>query len=218
MFTPADEPTQIALGEQVLSVFRSTGVQIVAEDLGTVPDFVRESLARAVMPGYKVFRWERHWHSPGQPFRDPPEYPAASVATSGTHDTEPMTVWWAQAPPAERQAVLDTPAVRSRLSEAEAQTRDRIAVVVNCGAKRVARGAVCLRCRSAHSANPGRVRLERSNQSASDGECPELDVAVALADRSDVERTRGDVGRATTQSVVGEVQTLKVKTTCPPCR
>jgi 4-alpha-glucanotransferase len=119
VFTPADEPTQTALGEQVLSVFRSTGVQIVAEDLGTVPDFVRESLARAVMPGYKVFRWERHWHSPGQPFRDPPEYPAASVATSGTHDTEPMTVWWAQAPPAERQAVLDTPAVRSRLSEAE---------------------------------------------------------------------------------------------------
>jgi 4-alpha-glucanotransferase len=118
VFTPADEPTQTALGEQVLSVFRSTGVQIVAEDLGTVPDFVRESLARAVMPGYKVFRWERHWHSPGQPFRDPPEYPAASVATSGTHDTEPMTVWWAQAPPAERQAVLDTPAVRSRLSEA----------------------------------------------------------------------------------------------------
>ena len=40
----------------MLSVFRSTGVEIVAEDLGTVPDFVRESLARAVIPGYKVFR------------------------------------------------------------------------------------------------------------------------------------------------------------------
>ncbi len=68
VFTPADEPSQIALGESVLSVFRSTGVEIVAEDLGTVPDFVRESLARAAIPGYKVFRWERHWHSPGQPF------------------------------------------------------------------------------------------------------------------------------------------------------
>ncbi len=89
VFTPADEPSQIALGERVLSVFRSTGVEIVAEDLGTVPDFVRESLARAGIPGYKVFRWERHWHAPGQPFRDPPEYPAAAVATSGTHDTEP---------------------------------------------------------------------------------------------------------------------------------
>ncbi len=119
VFTPADEPAQTALGERVLSVFRSTGVQIVAEDLGTVPDFVRASLARAIIPGYKVFRWERHWHSAGQPFRDPPEYPAASVATSGTHDTEPMSLWWAQALVAERQAVLDTPSVRSRVSEFE---------------------------------------------------------------------------------------------------
>jgi 4-alpha-glucanotransferase len=119
VFTPADEPAQTTLGEQVLGVFKSTGVEIVAEDLGTVPDFVRESLARLVIPGYKVFRWERHWHTPGQPFRDPPEYPAASVATSGTHDTEPMTVWWAEAPLQEREAVLDTPAVRDRLSEAQ---------------------------------------------------------------------------------------------------
>jgi 4-alpha-glucanotransferase len=120
-FTPADQPSQIALGETVLGVFRSTGVEIVAEDLGTVPDFVRESLGRAAIPGYKVFRWERRWHSSGQPFTDPPEYPAASVATSGTHDTEPMTVWWAQAPEAERRAVLDTPSIRSRLSASEQQ-------------------------------------------------------------------------------------------------
>jgi|RhiMetdeSRZDD1v2_1073273.scaffolds.fasta_scaffold411602_1 4-alpha-glucanotransferase len=118
-FTPGDERSQIALGEDVLSIFRSTEVEIVAEDLGTVPDFVRESLARARIPGYKVFRWERHWHTPGQPFRDPLEYPAASVATSGTHDTEPMTVWWAQAPVEERRAVLDTPPIHSRLSEPE---------------------------------------------------------------------------------------------------
>jgi 4-alpha-glucanotransferase len=119
VFTPGDEPSQVALGEQVLNVFRSTGVEIVAEDLGTVPDFVRESLARAVVPGYKVFRWERHWHTPGQPFRDPPEYPTAAVATSGTHDTEPMAVWWEQAPLRERRAVLETPSVQSRLSEEE---------------------------------------------------------------------------------------------------
>jgi 4-alpha-glucanotransferase len=119
VFTPSDEAAQIALGEGVLNVFRSTGVEIVAEDLGTVPDFVRASLARAAIPGYKVFRWERKWHSPGQPFRDPHEYPGAAVATSGTHDTEPMTVWWAEAPVEERRAVLDTPSIRQRLSDAE---------------------------------------------------------------------------------------------------
>jgi len=119
VFTPPDEPAQVALGERVLHIFGSNGVEIIAEDLGTVPDFVRESLSRERIPGYKVFRWERHWHTPGQPFRDPPEYPAASVATSGTHDTEPMTVWWAQAPLEERKAVLDTPSVQRRLSESE---------------------------------------------------------------------------------------------------
>jgi 4-alpha-glucanotransferase len=103
----------------VLSILRSTGVEIVAEDLGTVPDFVRKSLARTQIPGYKVFRWERHWHTPGQPFREPLEYPAAAVATSGTHDTEPMTVWWAQAPLEERRAVLETRSIQGRLSESE---------------------------------------------------------------------------------------------------
>jgi len=116
-FTPADEPSQLALGERVLDVLMSTGIEIVAEDLGTVPDFVRESLARLSIPGYMVFRWERHWHSPGQPFKAPEEYPTAAVATSGTHDTEPMTVWWAQAPADERRAVLEIPSIRARLGD-----------------------------------------------------------------------------------------------------
>jgi len=77
----------------------------VAEDLGTVPDFVRASMTRIGVPGYRVFRWEREWHQAGQPFRDPRAYPALSVATSGTHDTEPAVVWWEQAPAAERRQV-----------------------------------------------------------------------------------------------------------------
>src|SRR5262245_3140744 len=117
VFTPFDEASQTTLGERILDVFKSTGVEIVAEDLGTVPDFVRESLVRAAIPGYKVFRWERQWNAPGQPFTDPLKYPAVAVATTGTHDTEPITVWWAQAPLEERRAVLHTPSVRSRLSD-----------------------------------------------------------------------------------------------------
>ena len=58
-------------------VFREPGAEIIAEDLGIVPDFVRESLARLSIPGYKVLRWERHWHVEGQPFMDPADYPAA---------------------------------------------------------------------------------------------------------------------------------------------
>lgn len=116
-FTPPDEPAQRALGEQLLGVFRGGGAAIIAEDLGTVPDFVRESLARLGVPGYKVFRWERRWHEPGQPFRDPRDYPAIAVATSGTHDTEPLAIWWEMAPREEREAVLAVPSIRASLTD-----------------------------------------------------------------------------------------------------
>ncbi len=61
-FTPAEEHHQRGLGEHIIGVFRESGAHIIAEDLGTVPDFVRESLERLQVPGYRVLRWEREWH------------------------------------------------------------------------------------------------------------------------------------------------------------
>jgi 4-alpha-glucanotransferase len=116
-FTPDEEPAQVALGEHVLRVFLASGATIVAEDLGVVPGFVRAAMSRLGVPGCKVFRWERHWHQPGQPFVDPAEYPVRSMATTGTHDTEPMVTWWQNAPPEERAAVISLPIVRHRLGE-----------------------------------------------------------------------------------------------------
>jgi 4-alpha-glucanotransferase len=116
-FTPADPEAQLALGERLLGVFREPGADIIAEDLGVIPGFVRASLTRLAVAGYKVFRWEREWHAEGQPFKDPVEYPAVSVATSGTHDTEPMVVWWEEASREERGAVLAIPSVRDRLTD-----------------------------------------------------------------------------------------------------
>ena len=115
-FVPSDQAEQIKQGEAVLAVFREPGTEIVAEDLGVVPDFVRESLARLEVPGYKVFRWERKWDAEGQPFKDPLTYPAVSVATSGTHDTEPLVIWWEGAPRDERAAVLAIPSIRDHLT------------------------------------------------------------------------------------------------------
>ena len=117
--TPSDPAAQTKLGEEVLQVLRLPGAEIVAEDLGLVPDFVRDSLARLDIPGYKVLRWERHWRMDQQPFRDPAEYPPVAVATSGTHDTEPMATWWGAAPRDEKEAVLDIPSVRARLTREE---------------------------------------------------------------------------------------------------
>jgi len=70
-----------------------------------VPDFVRQSLQRLGVPGFRVLRWERHWHTNGQPFREPEDYPPASVAASGTHDTEPMIEWWQGAADGEKRKI-----------------------------------------------------------------------------------------------------------------
>jgi 4-alpha-glucanotransferase len=111
-FSPGNEPEQTALGERVLAVLREAGSTIIVEDLGTVPDFVRASLARHAVPGFRVLRWERHWHAPTQPFRDPTTYPPVSVATSGTHDTEPLSVWWGGTAIDERRQIDQLPVIQ----------------------------------------------------------------------------------------------------------
>ncbi len=111
-FVPPDEPDQLALGERLLGVLRDAadGTQVIGEDLGVVPDFVRESLARVGVPGYRVLRWE----TDDGVFRDPVTYPPVSVATSGTHDTSPLAVWWSdELKPKERKALTAVAAFRA---------------------------------------------------------------------------------------------------------
>jgi 4-alpha-glucanotransferase len=106
-FMPDHADTQLWQGEQVMRAFLGAGAAVVAEDLGTVPGFVRDSLARLGVGGYKVLRWERVWQEPGRPFVLPSHYARRSVATTGTHDTETMAVWWDQAEIEDRVAVVD---------------------------------------------------------------------------------------------------------------
>ncbi|MGQ0735938.1 MAG: 4-alpha-glucanotransferase [Acidobacteriota bacterium] len=113
-FSPGDEPTQGRLGEHLVRIYVDTGAEIIAEDLGTVPPFVRASLDRLGVPGFKVMRWERVWDAEDQPYIDPSQYPESSVATTGTHDTEPLVCWWDELAPAERLEVLQIPSVASR--------------------------------------------------------------------------------------------------------
>ena len=120
-FQPSDEPMQLAQGERVMGLFQQANAEVLAEDLGTVPDFVRASLGRLGIPGFRIFRWERHWNQEGQPFRDPSEYPPLSVAASGTHDTEPLIVWWDGASPDDRARISALPTVQ-RVAQAPIDT------------------------------------------------------------------------------------------------
>jgi 4-alpha-glucanotransferase len=108
-FDPAAEPDQLAHGERVIGAMlegaRDDGAQLIAEDLGVIPDFVRRSLTALGVPGYKVLIWEKD----GLVFRDPAKFPAISLACFGTHDTDPVAVWWEALPEDERAAVKKLP-------------------------------------------------------------------------------------------------------------
>lgn len=110
-FAPAEESEQLALGQRLMRVFQGVGAEVMAEDLGIIPPFVRHSLWELGIPGYRVLRWEREWHQPGQPFRDPASYPYVSVAVSGTHDTDTLAAWWESADGAERREACRIPAL-----------------------------------------------------------------------------------------------------------
>ncbi|CAN5818796.1 4-alpha-glucanotransferase [soil metagenome] len=105
VFDPKEESAQAKNGNATLSAMKEAarGAQIVAEDLGVIPDFVRKSLDALGLPGYRVLPWEKEKNGA---LRDPKDFPELSVATWSTHDTAPLRAWWPELPPADRKAFL----------------------------------------------------------------------------------------------------------------
>ena len=133
-FTPENEHDQTLLGEYNLMLLdgrqEGSGGRVIAEDLGVVPDFVRASLRKLGIPGYRVLRWEKD----GAVFRDPAKWPPLSVATTGTHDTESLSDWFDALDDKERRAFLEIPALaplRNRLPrQFDVDVRDAILACV----------------------------------------------------------------------------------------
>lgn len=93
VFDPPTEAEQAKHGETLLSVMAAAkdDAELIAEDLGVIPDFARETMKRLGLPGYKVILWER---DEAGILPDPATYDETSVATWSTHDTQPITAWW----------------------------------------------------------------------------------------------------------------------------
>jgi 4-alpha-glucanotransferase len=108
-FFPSDEAAQLEQGEALLKAIKeeASPAEVIAEDLGTIPAWVRKSLERLGIPGYKVLRWEKQWETDDQKFVPPAEYPENSVATTGTHDTESLAMWWESTSAEERKNLLE---------------------------------------------------------------------------------------------------------------
>jgi 4-alpha-glucanotransferase len=93
---PSSEGTYVQYPfEDLLAIVALESVRsktlVIGEDLGTVPDWVREQLAKARVLSYRVFYFERWrdgaWKSPG-------DYPAPSLAVATTHDLPTLAGFW----------------------------------------------------------------------------------------------------------------------------
>lgn len=117
-FDPEGTDAQRARGRRVLGAImeEANGSKVIAEDLGVIPPFVRETLDELGAPGYRVIPWEKDEQ---HRFRDPARFPPASVATWSTHDTQPVTAWWDEFTADERGELGRAAAIPEGASEDE---------------------------------------------------------------------------------------------------
>ncbi len=93
--TPENKAANLAQGDKYLRmIVRAAGEsEVVAEDLGTVPDYVRPHLLSLDIPGFKISHWEDD--GMGHVVKGS-DYPNCSFTTYATHDHQPMKTHWEQ--------------------------------------------------------------------------------------------------------------------------
>ena len=95
---------------------------VIGEDLGTVPDEVRATLARVGVLSYRVLLFERQ-HS-GE-FKSPAEYPVDALVTATTHDLPTLAAFWEGRDLALRQEIGLYPSEEVREKQVLARVQDR---------------------------------------------------------------------------------------------
>ncbi len=108
---------------------RRSGCMVIGEDLGTVPDEVRDGMARKGMLSYRVLYFSRrHTDAYGDVYVSPAEFPADSLVTATTHDLATLAGFW-DGVDLEIRAHLDlfpSDAMRERLFAARKEERTQL--------------------------------------------------------------------------------------------
>jgi 4-alpha-glucanotransferase len=84
-------PLQDMMGLLALESWRHRAI-VIGEDLGTVPDGLRDRMQEAAVAGMQVLWFERE---PAAGFRRPANWSSAAVAMTTTHDLPTVAGWWA---------------------------------------------------------------------------------------------------------------------------
>jgi 4-alpha-glucanotransferase len=98
-FYPREDDTMVNKAKNLLDgdkyiravVEAADGAEVIGEDLGTVPEYVRPHLLELEIAGFKICHWEKD--ARGNVI-DGKDYPECSFACYTTHDMAPMRIQW----------------------------------------------------------------------------------------------------------------------------
>ncbi len=98
---------------------------IIGEDLGTVPDEVRNALGPMGVLSYRLFYFEREWDGN---FKIPGNFEPRALVAASTHDLPTLRGFWEQADVAlrDRLGLFPSPEMRERVVEGRRQDRWRL--------------------------------------------------------------------------------------------
>jgi 4-alpha-glucanotransferase len=97
-FLPSQENEWIPLGRKLMEMMLKTApILPIGEDLGLVPNSVKECLYDLGICGTKMMRWERRWETDGG-FIPVEEYQPMTMTTVSTHDSDTLQLWWRHFP------------------------------------------------------------------------------------------------------------------------
>jgi len=104
--TPENKAANLAEGDRRLRmvVEAAGGGEVVAEDLGFVPDYVRPHLASLSVAGFRLPHWDFDEHGKVIPAKELPE---CSFATYATHDHDTVVGMWERLRRDARDGTLD---------------------------------------------------------------------------------------------------------------
>lgn len=100
---------------------------VIAEDLGTIGENVRENLSRFKMLSYRLFYFERNYPEPS--FLSPSNYPELALTSMTTHDLPTIYGYWLGRDIEERMRLGKYPDDETWLRQLDERKRDRILII-----------------------------------------------------------------------------------------
>ncbi|MBT8434345.1 MAG: 4-alpha-glucanotransferase [Gammaproteobacteria bacterium] len=100
---------------------------VVGEDLGTVPDEVRQALDTNKMLSFRILNFEKDWQH--GTIRPPGDYPRYSLCTSGSHDLPTLPGFWQETDLELREQLGLYPSQESRDQQRQVRQQDRCEIL-----------------------------------------------------------------------------------------